>query len=482
MHRISDPRVAGSAMKNLQMFRELCGEKALRNVVFVTNMWGGVDPQTGDQREQDLSENFLKHMLDQGATMMRHDGSMQSAHNIILEVLRHRPRLLRIQRELVREHQELTETTACYELDNQLREERDRFEQDLLGIKGDIDRALQDNDEGVQMELEQHKQRVEVKLQAMRSERDHLKRNYSLEVKRAKQAGLSFLEQSRRLQDNAQQLAERSNLPSEPAHVDNEDPPLPVPHRPRGGSRRHKERPPSHDRPEGHQQQGSGHDSTTAESTTRGIPTRSASVTYSTQGTHRSTHRRAASVNPSVTSRGPTDPRVMDFVGKAFPQPVHEHESAHMSSIHSHEPQQMAPNSEQIGSWLVAILNCSYFLAPPTDGVPPRVPEKQFSMTSRKSGYSMPGADGDIIRRSMSPVTSKILKDQIRSITQELNETRQLLDTSHHRVADLEQAVDKLARGLIPEDGSLHVLLQVSFMNSVKGCTSSNWSRRLLWN
>ncbi|KAL4061675.1 hypothetical protein V8B97DRAFT_2066349, partial [Scleroderma yunnanense] len=39
VHRISDTRVGGNAQRNLRMFRNLCGDESLKNVVIVTTMW-----------------------------------------------------------------------------------------------------------------------------------------------------------------------------------------------------------------------------------------------------------------------------------------------------------------------------------------------------------------------------------------------------------------------------------------------------------
>ena len=50
-HRISDFRMTDVSGKNPSMFRKVCGDGALRNVIIVTNMWGEVDPQTGNARE-----------------------------------------------------------------------------------------------------------------------------------------------------------------------------------------------------------------------------------------------------------------------------------------------------------------------------------------------------------------------------------------------------------------------------------------------
>lgn len=38
LHRINDTRLGGSAMKNLRMFKKLCGDDALSCVVLATTM------------------------------------------------------------------------------------------------------------------------------------------------------------------------------------------------------------------------------------------------------------------------------------------------------------------------------------------------------------------------------------------------------------------------------------------------------------
>jgi hypothetical protein len=63
MHRISDIRMSGTARRNFTMFRKLCGENALSNVVLVTTMWGNlVDMEEGEARERELQnkDGFFK--------------------------------------------------------------------------------------------------------------------------------------------------------------------------------------------------------------------------------------------------------------------------------------------------------------------------------------------------------------------------------------------------------------------------------------
>ena len=103
MHRISDFRVGGIAVKNFRMFRQLCGDSALQNLVIVTNMWGEVSPEKGQEREQELANNvkFFKNARDKGANMCRHDNTMESALGILRGIMRKQPVLLGIQDEMV---------------------------------------------------------------------------------------------------------------------------------------------------------------------------------------------------------------------------------------------------------------------------------------------------------------------------------------------------------------------------------------------
>ncbi|KAJ3490912.1 hypothetical protein NLI96_g1104 [Meripilus lineatus] len=71
MHRISDVRMGGISRRNFRMFRDVCGDTTLNNVVVVTNMWGEVTPDLGRDRETQLATNpsLFKPVLDKGAKM-----------------------------------------------------------------------------------------------------------------------------------------------------------------------------------------------------------------------------------------------------------------------------------------------------------------------------------------------------------------------------------------------------------------------------
>lgn len=52
LHRISDVRMQGSAVRNLDMLRSLCGEDAFPNIALESTMWQTLDdPKVGIERE-----------------------------------------------------------------------------------------------------------------------------------------------------------------------------------------------------------------------------------------------------------------------------------------------------------------------------------------------------------------------------------------------------------------------------------------------
>lgn len=464
MHRITEDRMSGGAMKNLKMFREMCGEKALKNVIIVTNMWGLVDPEVGMAREHELrtDESFFKPWMDAGAGIMHHDNSVQSAHNIISEILRHRPRLLRIQRELVTERRELDETSAWYFLEAHLHQEKKRLEREIQGLQEEHNRAVEDQDEAAQRELEHHREELEERMRMATAQKGQLRQGFEAEKKRAREIGIGFLDEVKR--DHGVILQPPgANNGSPPGHeehapVDNDDsPPIPVP--PPRGSRRSKRGDKRSSR-DGHQQQGSGHDSTTgAESIAQGVHARSVSVPHPTAGTSKTSHRRVASVNPSTLNGSRTDPRVVDF-GLTEPQPAppssHEHGSVQARSVLSYEPAHPTHPGMSVSLKVSKLLNSNF-----PDEPPPQVPIKQSSVMSHRSVISAPRADLQTMSPSLSPVASKALKDEIGRLTYDLDSARQLLDSSHRRVQDLEEAVARLTAELNTSGGSLHILLQV---------------------
>ena len=68
------------------MFRDLCGEGTLRNVVLVDNTWGKVDPRADNTGEAEPMKTF-KAAISMGAQVVRNENTITSAQKIIRLIL-----------------------------------------------------------------------------------------------------------------------------------------------------------------------------------------------------------------------------------------------------------------------------------------------------------------------------------------------------------------------------------------------------------
>jgi hypothetical protein len=107
--------MAGTPLKNLRMFRELCGKKALENIILVTTMWDEVEENVGTEREKELRGKYWKAMIDQGSATARYQGTLESAWDIVEHFTTQRQAVL-LQKEMVDLKKQLPETNAGREL------------------------------------------------------------------------------------------------------------------------------------------------------------------------------------------------------------------------------------------------------------------------------------------------------------------------------------------------------------------------------
>jgi hypothetical protein len=114
--------MAGSPLKNLHMFKQLCGTSALKNIILTTTMWDEVTEEVGEQREGELTRNYWKPLIDQGSRTLRYTNTYTSAWEIVDTALysKHEARTLQLQEELVDEKKKLPETSAGRELYSKL--------------------------------------------------------------------------------------------------------------------------------------------------------------------------------------------------------------------------------------------------------------------------------------------------------------------------------------------------------------------------
>ena len=203
IHRISDNRFTGIAGRNFKMFRELCGDSTLRNVVLVTNMWGDVSQDVGKDREEELTTNFFKPVLDKGARLVRHHNTVQSAHDIIRRIMKNQPAALQIQRELVDEGMDIVDTAAGEAINKELNEQIRRHKAELKSVKEEMEQSMQERDEETRREMEEetrklqeHIDRTKTDLESMSSRYDEEKRKMEDEVRRMQEEARRELERA----------------------------------------------------------------------------------------------------------------------------------------------------------------------------------------------------------------------------------------------------------------------------------------------
>ena len=187
MHRISDVRMGGISRRNFSMFRKLCGDDTLSNVVVVTNMWGIIPQEKGEERETELRTDPLlfQPVLQKGAQLLRHDNTRASAQAILRHIVDNRPAALAIQREIVDEGKDITQTAAGVELDRELAALREKHLHDLAEIQREMEAALAAKDVETKAELEAVRADLLKNVQQIENDRDRLSREFEVEKARA---------------------------------------------------------------------------------------------------------------------------------------------------------------------------------------------------------------------------------------------------------------------------------------------------------
>lgn len=131
LHDITRDGWPGSAQKNLTLFSKICGEKAMKQVSFVTTKWGKLkDVEDGTSRLSQLKERFWSTMIQDGASVyvLRPDTPLRGVpdqrrpwdviHQLIVSM--NCRNILLIQEELVNQRKPLYSTKAGKEVRQQL--------------------------------------------------------------------------------------------------------------------------------------------------------------------------------------------------------------------------------------------------------------------------------------------------------------------------------------------------------------------------
>lgn len=185
LHRITDVRMQGSALRNLRLFNELCGSNNLKSVILATTHWThgegkSVPESVGQARVKELEKTreFWGGMIERGSRVEKHDGSKASATRIVSDLVsRHHHVTLDIQKQLVDEKRSLFDTDAGQALHRELIEERKKSEAKLVELKLDMQSALQEKDKQWQEQIKQDRVNLEARIRQGTQETEELKIN-----------------------------------------------------------------------------------------------------------------------------------------------------------------------------------------------------------------------------------------------------------------------------------------------------------------
>ena len=130
LHRITDVRISDSSLRNLKIFKVLCGEEknVFKHVFLATTMWGnlngpGLSEAVGAEREDELhrTKEWWGMMHKRGSRVYRYTDTRESAMIIISDLITLRTTVvLDIQRQMINEHKSLEDTSAGQEVEKEI--------------------------------------------------------------------------------------------------------------------------------------------------------------------------------------------------------------------------------------------------------------------------------------------------------------------------------------------------------------------------
>lgn len=182
LHRISDPRMSGSAIKNLRLFKALCGEQNYPHVVLATTMWTEIEEERaiGQQREEELRNTYWADLVQRGSKVVQHNGARESALDIVRSLTRAerlRSVTLAIQRELVVEGRTLDDTDVGRILSQEIDSDRARAVRDTQDLDSSLEEAEREGDRDTAAALRAERRAAQAKAARRARDKEALRRS-----------------------------------------------------------------------------------------------------------------------------------------------------------------------------------------------------------------------------------------------------------------------------------------------------------------
>lgn len=174
LHRITDVRMQGSAMRNLRVFRELCGPGFFPHVTLCAAFWS-TSPYKQKEQNQRIHEltgegGYWSSMVAAGSTVFREQLTRQAAIQMIFKLLRNGERTMQIQREVVDEHRAIQESSAVATLMSiQLERQEQEHQEKMAELKQHLEDTVSARDRTHSENLESMRLAFETRLKEAES-------------------------------------------------------------------------------------------------------------------------------------------------------------------------------------------------------------------------------------------------------------------------------------------------------------------------
>ena len=132
--------MAGTPLKNLRVFKKLCGKDPMARVILVTTMWDEVEDDVGDERLKELKSTYWKGMISCGSEMFKYLNNPRSAKELLRRIAdksSEQRRVPVLQREISKWKKELRKTEAGQVLHSRLEQPADQRLQALRRLHAD---------------------------------------------------------------------------------------------------------------------------------------------------------------------------------------------------------------------------------------------------------------------------------------------------------------------------------------------------------
>lgn len=183
LYSVADTRLTGSAKRNMELMKRICGTDAYPSVHMVLNMWfpdeASLEHKKQRARERQLEEEYIIDMhLGDGRihrlmASVKQSQRRAAARHVLTKDMGHRPITLQIQAEMVDEGWPLSTTSAGMFLTNKLRTDRSRYKSQMTMLQESLKSARLSKDEnspvsgsGNQQQQVEHRSRLEALLRS----------------------------------------------------------------------------------------------------------------------------------------------------------------------------------------------------------------------------------------------------------------------------------------------------------------------------